>query len=307
MKTKLLANLNRGINTIGFQLKKHSPELLLIGGVVGVGVTTVMACKATLKVHDILENAKETIDVIHETAELGEIEAKDGSLMHYTKEDETKDLTRVYVTTGLELAKLYGPSIALGMLSVTSICASNNILRKRNVALAAAYTAVDKGFRDYRDRVVDRFGESVDRELKYDLKAEKIEEIVTDENGKEKKVKTTVEVAGDENVKYFTKTNPNWNANMEYNEMFLEAQTRYADDLFYSRTYFTLNDAYDLYDIPRTKEGMVKGWVHNKHNANGSNHIRISYHKVYLRNEDGLLEPAYALEFDVDGDIYNQM
>lgn len=310
MKNNLLTNLNRAINTVGMKAKKHSPELLMGFGIVCGGVATVMACKATLKVNDILENAKDTIDVIHQTEELKEIETKDNRIVQYTKEDATKDLVKVYASTGLELVKLYGPSVALGTLATTCIFASNNILRTRNVALAAAYTAVDKGFREYRDRVVERFGEGVDKELKYNLKAAKLEEIVVDENGKDKKVKTNVEVATTESeyVRYFTKTNPNWNPIMEYNEMFLRAQEQYANDLLVSKGYLTLNEAHDLVGIPGTKAGMVVGWIYDKHNAGeGDNFVSFNYHKVYLRNEMGDLEPAFALDFNVDGEIYSRM
>ena len=41
----------------------------------------------------------------------------------------------IYAKTSFELAKLYAPSFLLGVASITSILASNNILRKRNVAL----------------------------------------------------------------------------------------------------------------------------------------------------------------------------
>ena len=99
----------------------------------------------------------------------------------YSSEDAKKDLAIVYVQTGVKFAKLYGPSVVLGALSITSILASNNILRKRNVALGAAYAAIDKGFKEYRSRVIERFGEEVDRELKYNLKAKKFDETVIDE------------------------------------------------------------------------------------------------------------------------------
>ena len=308
MKNNIMVTLSKGLNKVQFEVKKHAPELLMIGGFVSGGVAVVAACKATLKVTDILESAKETIDVIHETAKIEDIEAKDGTIMHYSKEDETKDLIKVYATTGLELAKVYGPSIAMGTISAACFLASNNILRTRYAASVAAYTAVEKGFREYRGRVIERFGESVDKELKYNLKAAKLEEVVTDENGKEKKVKTNVEVAEEsEYARYFTKTNPNWNPVMEYNEMFLRAQQQYANDLLVARGSFTLNDAYDLVGLPRTKAGMVVGWVYDKHNGEGDNFITFNAHKVYLRNEYGDLEPAYALDFNVDGEIYSRI
>ena len=63
------------------------------------------------------------------------------------REDGKKDLVIIYAKTGFELAKLYAPSVLLGVASITSILASNNILRKRNVALTAAYATLDKCFK----------------------------------------------------------------------------------------------------------------------------------------------------------------
>ena len=95
---------------------------------------------------------------------------------------------------------------------------------------------------------------------------------------------------------------------MEYNEMFLRAQEQYANDLLVSKGYLTLNEAYDLIGIPGNKAGMVVGWIYDKHNASeGDNFVCFNSHKVYLRNEMGDLEPAYALDFNVDGEIYSRM
>ena len=102
----------------------------------------------------------------------------------------------MYTQSALKIAKLYAPSVALGVLSITAILTSNNIFRKRNIALAAAYTAVDKSFKEYRGRVVDRFGKELDNELRYNIKAKEVEEKVVDEKtGKEKTVKKTVNVS----------------------------------------------------------------------------------------------------------------
>lgn len=143
-----------------------------------------MACKATTKIESILEESKNTIDTIHQCSGNKDMADK------YSEDDAKKDLAIVYIQTGVKLAKLYAPSVALGTLSIVSMVASNRILRKRNVALAAAYATVDKTLKEYRERVVERFGQEVDNELRYNIKAKKLEETVTDpETGKEKKVK----------------------------------------------------------------------------------------------------------------------
>ena len=189
-KNEIIAKVTSAVNTATIKVKKHSPEILVVAGVVGTVASAVMACKATTKLSTVLEEHKKDVDAVHECSENEEIKAD------YSQEDAKKDLTIIYAQTGVKLIKLYAPAIALGALSITSIVTSNNILRKRNVALAAAYATVDKSFKEYRNRVVERFGEQVDKELKYDIKAKKFEETVKDpETGKEKKVKSTVNVA----------------------------------------------------------------------------------------------------------------
>ena len=153
-KAEIVNTVSRGIHKIGFKFKKYSPEIMVVAGVAGVVTSAVMACKATTKLERILEEPKKDIEAIHHGFEHPETLTEE-----YTEEDRNKDLAIVYAQAGVKVAKLYAPSVLLGAVSITAILAGNNILRKRNVALAAAYTAVDKGFKEYRGRVVERFGE----------------------------------------------------------------------------------------------------------------------------------------------------
>jgi hypothetical protein len=262
-KSELMKGFAGCFHKIGFSLKKHSPEILIAAGVVGTVVSAVMACKATIKAKDILGQAKEDIDTIH-SCESGQLNLRED----YSQEDAQKDLITVYAQTGLKLVKLYAPSIALGVLSLGGILTSHRILRKRNVALAAAYATIDKGFKEYRGRVVERFGQEIDRELKYNLKAKQIEETVTDENGKEKKIKKTVNVMNgldgySEYARFFDDGCTGWEKESEYNLMFLRAQQQYANDLLRARGRLLLNDVYDMLGIPRSKAGQVVGWAYD--------------------------------------------
>ena len=126
MKTELMSNVTRSLHKVGFKLKKHSPEILAVVGVVGTVASVVLACKATLKVNDVIDEAKDVVEKIHEGVEQ-EKHTADGEL--YTQEDANKDLAIVYVQTGWKFVKLYGPAVALGIASVGCMLASNNILR----------------------------------------------------------------------------------------------------------------------------------------------------------------------------------
>ena len=152
MKTELVNKVTRSLHKVGFKFKKHSPEILVVTGVIGIVTSTVMACKATTKVNDIVAESKETIDKIHDCVGK-DLHTSDGE--EYTQEVANKDLAIVYTQTAWKFVKLYGPSVLIGAASIGCMVGSNRILRKRNVALAAALTTVEKSFKDYRGRVIE--------------------------------------------------------------------------------------------------------------------------------------------------------
>lgn len=301
---EIMSKASGALNKIGFGLKKRSPEILVAVGVVGTVVSAVMACKATTKINTILDETKEQLGKIHEYA--GNPDAAE----KYNAEDAKKDTAIVYAQTGVKLAKLYAPAVGLGILSISSILASNNILRKRNMAISAALAAATQDFKDYRNCVIERFGKEVDHQLRYNIKAEEIEETVTDEKGKEKKVKKSIEVA-DPNasgyVKYFTRSNPYWEEDSSYVEMFLRSQQNFANDKLKANGHLTLNDVYDMLGFHDSKAGMVVGWIYDLDHPNGDNYVEFDVKKVNLPNEQGGYEEAYAIDFNVDGNIYNEM
>lgn len=303
-KTEIMKNVNSAASKVITKIKKHSPEILIVVGVVGTVASAVIACKATTKVNKIIDDAKDDIDNIHVAIENGITKAGET----YAVEDSKKDLVIVYAQTGVKLAKLYAPAVILGTFSIASILASNNILRKRNVALGAAYAAIDKSFKDYRGRVIERFGEQVDTELKYGIKAKKFEEVEIDpETGKEKKVKKTVMVA-DPNLQsdyavYFDNKSRNYETNQDYNYMFLKAQQQFANDKLQTRGHLFLNEVLDDLDLPRTSAGQIVGWT--KDGPDGYVNFRIV--EVDRETEDGRHEPSLLLDFNVEGNIWDKM
>ena len=302
-----MSKLTRTLNRVGLKLKKHSPEILVVTGVVGTVASAVMACKATTKIDEVLADTKDNIDKTKDYVE------KKGFSEKYTEEDYKKDLTIFYAKGGLELVELYAPSVALGALSITAILAGHNVLRKRNVALAAAYATVEKGFKEYRGRVVERFGEELDRELKYNIKAKEVEETTVDEKtGEEKVTKKTVNVADPNNystyARFFDDGCTGWTKDPEYNLMLLKNQQRYANDLLKSRGHLFLNEVYDMLGIPRTKAGQVVGWIYDEEYPNGDNFVDFGIYDLYNEKARDFVngyERTILLDFNVDGDIMN--
>lgn len=304
MKTEIMKNVTRGIHKVGFEFKKHSPEILVVAGVVGAVTSAVMACRATTKLSEILEDSKDQIDQIKSYVE------ENGYTEKYSEEDSKKDLTIVYAHSALNVAKLYAPSVILGTTSIIAILSGHNILHKRNAALAAAYTTIDKSFKDYRGRVIERFGEKLDKELKYNIKAKEVEETVVNEDGSEQVIKKTVEVA-DPNLysdyaRFFDDGCAGWDKDPEINLMFLKRQQEYANDKLKSRGYLFLNEVYDMLGIPRSKAGQVVGWIYDEKNPIGDNYVDFGiYNQDIAKTRDFVngYERTILLDFNVDGNI----
>lgn len=302
-KNALVEKASRTFCKAGLKLKKHSPEILVVGGVVGLVTSGVMACKATTKLSAILDDSKEQIELFDKVSANPEMVNEE-----YTVEDAEKDKKIVKVQTAVKVAKLYAPSIAVGVVSIGAIFASNNIMRKRNVALGAAYATVDRAFKDYRNRVVDRFGEELDKELRYNLKTKEVKETVEDENGKKKTVKR--------NIKYMDSPMPSefaviyddgcagWTKDPEDNKFFLIQQQRYANERLKRRGYLSLNEVYELLGFPSTKAGQVVGWLYDCKDPNykGDDFVDFGLYNVdYEPNRDFVngYERNIILDFNV--------
>lgn len=295
-------------NGVKGKVEKHSPEILMGVGVVGVVTGTVMACRATLKLNDILEEAQETRDKIKEVASNPNYEDK------YTEEDAKKDLAVNYIQTGVKVAKLYAPAVAVGVAGVGCVLASHDIMKKRNVALSAAYLTVDKSFKEYKQRVVDRFGEEVEKEIRYGIKAEEIVETVTDEEGNETTVTETVNTMNptlySDYARFFDAASPCWQNDPEYNLMFLKAQQQYANDLLRAKGRLFLNDVYEMLGLEKSKAGQIVGWVYDRENPNGDNFVDFGIYdmsKERVRAFVNGYETNILLDFNVDGNIWDLM
>ena len=304
---KFMNGVNRTLSKAGFQIKKHSPEILIVAGIAGVVTSAVMACKATTKINDILDQTKEEVGKVNDALANEKIPED-----VYSKEDAKKDLAIIYIQTGVKLVKLYGPSLILGALSITSILASNNILRKRNVALAAAYAAIDNSFKEYRGRVIERFGKDLDRELKYNIKAKEISETTVDENGKETTVTKTVPVVESEEpsdyARFFCEGCAGWTKDPEMNLVFLKQQQNWANELLKTRGHLFLNEVYDMLGIERSKAGQVVGWVYDETNPDCDNYVDFGIYDIYNERKRAFVngwERSILLDFNVDGDIYS--
>lgn len=287
MKNLISADMSRRLSVAVLKGKKHSPAVLFGAGVVGVVSTVVLASKATLKLEDILDDTNEKLEMV-----------KTMNHKDYSEQDRAKDKAVVYTQTVLNISKLYAPAVAVGVISIACLTGSHHILTKRNAALTAAYAGVDKALREYRGRVSDEIG--VEREAKLWQPVEKVD--IVAEDGKKGKIELPTERGGSPYKVLFDETNANWQRADEYNQLFIQAQQNYANDLLRAKGHVFLNDVHDMLGLPRTKAGQIVGWVLN---GEGDNFIDFG---IFNNFERGMRfvsgdERSIWLDFNVDGPV----
>lgn len=287
--------MSRAVASKGLLLQKTSPHLLFGAGVVGVVGSTVLACRATLKMSDVLEEAQGNLHT-----------AKELDHPDYSEKDRKRDISLIYFQSGVQVFKLYLPAIVVGGVSIAALTQSHRILSSRNAALTAAYTALDKGFSQYRARVVDKYGEEEDRNLRYGTR----EEQITDPETGKKQTVTRVATDCEPSVyaRFFDPYSTSWSKEPEYNLIFLRCQQNYANDLLRARGHVFLNEVYDMLGIARSKAGAVVGWVLSK-NGETDNYINFGIFDGDDRARDFVngREGAILLDFNVDGVIYDKI
>lgn len=309
MKTELVNKLSRSANTVLLKVKKHSPELLVGAGVVGTVAATVMACKATTKLDGILQESREKLETIHNYVE------ENGYSEEYTEQDSKKDLVITYTQTVLKVSKLYAPAVIVGGVSIAAILGGHNILRKRNIALGAAYVAIDNSFKNYRSNVVERFGKNIDEELRYGLKQKEVEEVVKNEDGTEEIVKKTVDEYTDpqfsEYSRLFDEFNDNWTRDPMLNKKFLLDCQSWANEKLKRKGILFLNEVYEMLGFDKVPAGQIVGWIYSEDNPVGDNYVDFGIFRdtdyIPKRNFINGIEKSIILDFNPDGPVYDKL
>lgn len=309
--------LSKAAGRSGLILQKYSPEILTTIGVIGLVTSTVMVCKATTKADEVLNETKRSLLRIDDVKMLANDKEKDYSIdkdglgtIIYSETDYRKDLTIVYLKSAKSLLKLYAPAITLGVSSIACIYGANHIMRKRNLALMAAYKAIEQSFASYRNRVIEEFGEHKDYQYRHGIHEEEVTVIEEDENGKKKKVKKLVETVTPNEfspyARWFDESCSQWKKDPQYNLLFVKNQQRYANDLLISRGHVFLNEVYDMLGFDRTSAGAVVGWVINDE---GDNYIDFGIYdeRQGTQNFVNGFERTILLDFNVNGVVYDKI
>lgn len=292
MRDVLTSRVGRQI----LKTQKHSPTLLFAAGVAGVVVTTVLASRATLKLEKVLEDTQRN-----------KVKAQMLNHPNYSDQDRQRDLTVIYVKGALNVLKLYAPAVAVGALSVAALTGSHVILNRRNMALTAAYAAVERGFREYRDRVVEKYGPEEDQRFRY---GEAIETELSEDTELGTKIQK-VKVLGNKHVsiyaRFFDETSTSWSKQPSYNQLFINCQQNYANDKLRAQGHLFLNEVYDMLGLERSPEGAVVGWVLD---GDGDGYVSFGVFDGDMYKGQEFVngnERSILLDFNVDGVIWSKI
>lgn len=298
-----LNGVTRIVNKAAFAIKKASPELMLGVGVVGVVGAAIMACKATLKAKDIIEDTHNEIDEVQEDLLDRRVPEK------YRR----KEIFKIYIHHTSKMAAIYAPAAAVGGLSLALIIGSHCVLNRRYLGTTAAYKALEEAYRAYRKRVIEALGEEKEKEVYYGAKHENDIPVreVSKETGEAvitptKGVIVNPDVVGSPYARFFDETSTEWQKNSEFNRMFLTAQQNYANNLLKARGHLFLNEVYDMLGLPRSQAGAVVGWLLGA----GDDFVDFGIYNAFnekARDFVNGLERSILLDFNVDGVIYDKI
>ena len=156
-KRKVRRKMNNLVKQSQLFVKRNASTILTCVGGVGVVATSIMAVKATPKALRLIEVA---------TEEKGE------------------ELTKLEVVK--VAGSIYIPSVVTGIATLACIFGANVLNKRQQAALMSAYALLDNSYREYKNKVVELYGEAADIRIREELAKDKYEEAdISEDDGKQ--------------------------------------------------------------------------------------------------------------------------
>ena len=294
--------LRKSFKKAQLTVRKHSPEILMVAGVIGTVAGAVMACKETLELEDVLDECKQ---------EKMDLEEQYAMCEQYSEDALKKDQVKLTIKQAVKIVKLYAPSVIMEVTSIGVIFASNDIMRKRNASMAAAYATLNSMYKRYRQNVIESYGEEVDKDMRFGVKHEKVTEI--DEDGNKVKIDARIvdldntALAISDYSRFFQAGCKGFDASSgRYNLLYLKGIQAMFNNKLIADGYVMLNDVYRELGFDTIPEGWSIGWVYDETNPIGDNYIDFGLYEARNKNQRAVndWEPVILMDFNVDGNLY---
>ena len=193
-------------------VRHYAPEILTVAGVGTMTFGAVKACQATPKAVLIMDQHKAERGLIDRCAAQaadngGKVVDSEGVLVPYTENDHKKDIIQSNVNCVKQVAKKYALPVGLFLGGAAMVFGGQGLLRKDYATAVAGATALADRFWGYREAVIDRFGETVDKQLLIGDVATTVEVEKVDEKTGE--VTTEVKTFHDLNLDSIPDNDPN--------------------------------------------------------------------------------------------------
>lgn len=283
---------------------KHSPEIMLVAGIVSIGTGFVMAIAATSKADDCMDAFNKRMDQIKENSALADKTADPEKA--YSLAQRAEDKRFVYGHMIKSMAKIYLPAVMFEVAGILLICKSHKVLSGRYAGVSAALLAREKQIEEYRKRIREKYGEEAEKDIFYGFKTDTVNEQVTGDNGvtteEEKKIKTADPL--NPYSRFIDQDSSIWEKSPQYTLQNILVQQRTANDLLWARGFLTLNEVYRLLDLPQTTDGMIMGWIKDPNVEQKINFGLDNLNSEAIRRFVNGYEDVVLVDFNIDGNIY---
>ena len=163
----LLDTVKSTVKIVGVTIDKHSPEILVTTGLVGMGLCMYFACKAAVKTE-----ADSYFKVIHNDGTTDIVERP------------KKEIRRIAL-------KNFAPAAVVFVGSTACILSGVGILRRREATAIAVASATKQAYDAYRKRIKEKYGEEADNYGMYGIEREEIT-VKNGETGKKEKIERDI-------------------------------------------------------------------------------------------------------------------
>lgn len=290
------------LNTVSRTVGKHSPLLLTVTGVVGLGATAVFSYKAAKKVEVIVEKVEYSRNSEEEMLALESIHPNDR-----TEEQEVALFEyQSYFTpvNRMEVAKDLVGAVALpvttGALSIAAIALSYHVQNNRIVNLAAALATATAEQQFYRAKYKAVHGEEEYNKFMQPTATEK--RTIVDSKGKEKEVEATVKSeVPSMHGEWFDKSSEYTRDDHDYNMAYIRSVGENLELRLFRKGFLLMNEVYDALGLERTRAGALLGWS----TAGGFNIVPEVTH--CLDQETGETLPQIYMKWTTPKYIYDKV
>ena len=210
-------------------LKKHASTILTCIGGIGVIATSILTAKATPKAMKLLDEAKK---------------------------EKGEQLNKI------ETIKIAGPSyipaIVTGISTLACIFGANALNKRQQATLMRAYALVDTSFKEYKNKLIELYGEETHHNILDQIAIEKAQDTYIHSAHFCTGCDLALEEHCSEPVLFYE----------EYSDRFFESTIEQVITAEYHlnrnyilRGYTVLNELYDFLGLEPTEYGSIMGWA----------------------------------------------